>query len=394
MINVNDFIVPKNSMEGLYKIGEQMQQQKAAQAKAAKDAATRKAIGTRYTTNLLNKTKLFTGTPIDNLHNEKIPSLIAQAAELYGKGANEAEVTMALTPEVEAMTQMETNAKNYKQQKIQNLALLKGRTGVDLQKVASVMDELAFPIDPKTGKPNAANYDPNVDYADLALKEGDVFTNEGLNEFISKEKPITNTKDATLVKKDGASFRSKVELRHPPIMTAENVNGKIEFVPHYEVATDEGEKLVHSFGEQGDHPVRLLDKEVFESLPPNALGYIRQEVRKLTKDKNIPLDSVQAEYLARAIAYDDIKAIGEKKSSASPLTVSKEAPTDKFYPHWDYQLRNPKAATEDAMQIQGNAYDEIGVVTPVKIFYNEPKKSLWCYNSNTRRRNNGKWCCL
>lgn len=367
MPDVSNFIIPESKQEGLYYIAKQLGEQQQAKAKAAKEAEKNKMVASKYVQNLVGNKHLYTGTPFDPLADQKVNTILTTANDMIGKGADVNEVTTAILPLIDEWNQYATSAKDYQTHVKESFSALGNAPGVDKKALRKKMDELAFPIDEKTGMPDVTKYDPNLNYADLALKEGDVFTNEGLTEFITKPTKIRDSKDATLTKSDGSSMRTRVDIVHPPIMIPENIGGKITFTPPYEIATDEDAEILHPDGEQKGKPIRLLSKDAFDTLPPNALAYIRQETRKLTQKNNIPLNSPQAEHLARAIAYQEISTIGNQYSSYNPVTVKKEAPNDKFYEHYNYRLTHP-IQSEDELGVSGNAFDRIGSIKPVEAF--------------------------
>ena len=105
-------------------------------------------------------------------------------------------------------------------------------------------------------------------------------------------------------------------------------------MPKYEVATDGDNVVMGEFmGQDGSKtkaPVRMVTDEVFNDLPVSAKAYLRQEVRRLSKDKGVELNSVQAQNLAKALAYDELKNSGKQYSTLKEVQVQKAAPAPRI----------------------------------------------------------------
>ena len=189
--------------------------------------------------------------------------------------------------------------------------------------------------DPKTGVKkmrDISTIDPSQNYADNVLKNRDIFTNEGFADYVAKSGKTTTLEDTWVYGKDKSARRTKAEMTYPSFMISEKDgrNAHVDFVPKYEVATDGENVLMGEFmGQDGSKtkaPVRMVTDELFNDLPVSAKAYLRQEVRRLSKDKGVELNSVQAQNLAKALAYDELKNSGKQYSTLKEVQVQKAAP--------------------------------------------------------------------
>jgi hypothetical protein len=188
-----------------------------------------------------------------------------------------------------------------------------------------------FQIDPETGQKklkDIKDIDPQANYGDQVLRDGDVFTNEGLSNFVKTAGKETRNQDYRYYNKMGSLNRTKGAYTAPAfMMPEEDSRGAFkEFVPQYDIVTEDGipkELEFHTKDGKVTAPVRMVTDAVFNSLPPEAKGYIRQEARKYAKEHNVELSSPQAYNFAKAIAYDELKESGKLSSSVSELVDNK-----------------------------------------------------------------------
>ncbi len=309
-LDLRGFVSEPTSFEGLDRLSNNLYNQKQQKIKQAKEQEAQQASSTEFVTNYLKDKDKYTGTNYDPLIHEGVSTAMNSAMGLIKKGANISDVVTAISPILNNVDTYSRNAQIYAQNKKGYIDRLKqgGAKGIDLEKLNSEIDNQAFPkgVD-------ITQVDPNINYGDLALKNGDVYNTEGFDETFKNAPKNVEKGVVKNVNKKGGYEKYNVELTSPYYAQSEkDADGNhIGFVPKYQVAKDEGNDLVHNFETDKGNvnaPIRLFDKDLFDAMPPSEKGYIIQEARKYAKSKGIDIASPQVENLARAIAYDEKKA--------------------------------------------------------------------------------------
>jgi len=208
--------------------------------------------------------------------------------------------------------------------------------GIDQLKFSSEFDDEVFmETDPKTGVKKMrelSTVDPSQNYADAVLKNRDIYTSEGFDEYVAKAGKNTSLEDVSVYGKDKSMRRTKAEMTAPSFMISDKDErgAHVDFVPKYEIATDGDNVVMGEFmgqdGAKTKAPVRMVTNEVFNDLPVSAKAFLRQEVRRLAKEKGVDLNAAQSENLAKAIAYDELKNSGKQYSTLKEVQVQKAAP--------------------------------------------------------------------
>lgn len=345
-LDLRGFVEPENNFEGLSKITNTLERKTAMQQRAAREAEAKKFADTKFLTNYLSDKDKYTGTNYDPETHKLITGAMDDAMSLINQGADINDVVNAISPKVNKASTYVQKAQQYAANKKEYLANLKGVKGIDLQKVSDNMDKIAF-----EGK-DVADVDPNANYADMALKQGGVFNNEGFGEVVKGRDKNTEIGKMKFTNPKGGMQSSSVELSAPnwAVSDVDKEGNHIGFVPKFQVATDAGEPILHQF--QTDNgtetaPVRLLDKDEFDKImnskDTGSKGYILQEVSNFAKKHNVNLNSTQAENLARAIAYDEMKPYAS--GTYKHYQANKENPA----PHITVNVSANKAAEKAAL---------------------------------------------
>lgn len=330
-LNLDGFSTPQQSYEGLFKLGDDLRQKKYTEEQRdyqrAQAQQGRKDANDKYFTNLLNPKDYLTGTHYDPNTVKLLGEATQQAYELSAKGADYNQITMAIAPLVQKVADYSSKAKMYQQ----NLKALNERMGKEkgwnLQRVNELLEDYTFyKVDPKTSEKTL-----DVDAADPSLKSAmeridaenlhEVTTADGFNTWADKFPKMAQQATVGNPNKFGSQHTRKLGVTAANWeMPEEDDKGNITFVPKYEVATDNRVPLQHEFvqpdGTVVKAPIRLLDKNFFESIlsDKDAARYLRARVQqeiKEYKDENgnpITLNSPKAELVARAVAYDLLKA--------------------------------------------------------------------------------------
>ena len=350
-IDVNNFITPEQNLGGLYKVSDTLAKENYRKRQAAEDAQKEQLSSTKYLTNYLDPKEHLTGSQFDPTTNQLLGKAYNQALDLVKQNVPLSQILMATSPLVNQVNDYMQKGKMYNEQKQNTIAALKGVKGIDVNKLSQEMDNTAFPIDPKTGQRDVSKFDPNANYADAALKNGDVYNNEGFADYVSKAGKNTTVEDVTVQNPNKSLRRTKAEITIPSFMQKEtDERGAVTgFVPKYEIATDGDNKLIHTFGEQGDHPVRIVTQDVFDSLPAESKAYLRQEVKRHADKLGVPMSSAQAENFAKALAYDELKQSGKNYSTLKEQQIDKAAPIPKITINNGRQPSDAKLQQEEAI---------------------------------------------
>ncbi len=331
-LDTRGFVAPESNFQGLYKLSDTLDKKRYREQADAERKQGQQMADTKFISNYFDPKEKLTGSPLDPQSQKLLDKAYRQALDLNRQGANLAQVMGSTAPMVAQLNEYMVKGKAYNEQKkiaLQEAAKIKG---IDANKLAAQMDAMAFPVDPNTGDVDPSKYDPNQNYADLALRQGDVFNNQGFDEFIKGAKLNTTVGQAKSINSKGGYVKHKAEISAPNFYVSEvDADGNhTGFAPAYEIATDENGMQYHEFqkedGTKEKAPVRLLDKKVFNDLPPDAKGYVLQEARRYAKEHGMELNSVQAENLARAIAYDELNSKSKKYGTVKNIEETKANP--------------------------------------------------------------------
>jgi hypothetical protein len=329
---LDGFSTPEKNYNQLYQLGEANERRNYRESQLAEQRRAKRAANASMLNNLLDPKAHLSGSLYDPEITKSLQDMLVEGAELADKGADGNMILMALGPKVAQVSEYAQKAKLLKKQKDEFIAMAKPIKGIDQQKAAQAFDEMAFfQIDPETGQKklkDIKDIDPQANYGDQVLRDGDVFTNEGLSNFVKTAGKETRNQDYRYYNKMGSLNRTKGAYTAPAfMMPEEDSRGAFkEFVPQYDIVTEDGipkELEFHTKDGKVTAPVRMVTDAVFNSLPPEAKGYIRQEARKYAKEHGVELSSPQAYNFAKAIAYDELKESGKLSSSVSELVDNK-----------------------------------------------------------------------
>lgn len=331
-LDLSGFTTPADDFRGLYKVGDDMKQERRYQQQLAQQQRGNRLATLKYLENYLDPSEHLTGSPLDPNVIGGFHDLLTEGAKLAGEGADAPSIQMALSGKVNRLIQYAGKAKVLAQQKKAAMDLLKGRKGIDVNKFGQEFDNRAFyETDPQTGQrkmKDIMQVDPEANYADEVLRNGDVYNNEGLQEWVKGLKQNKVVSDVRLYDKNGNLRRTKAELVSPQGFVPETDarGGHTGFVPDYDIATDDGNPIIHEFQtEKGSvkAPVRMVKDEYFSSIDPEGKAYLLQEARRYAKAHGIDPSSKQVENFAKVMAYDEIKNSGKYASTISELTDNK-----------------------------------------------------------------------
>lgn len=312
--------------------------------------------GSKYFNTYINNKLKLTGSIVDPITNENINKISAQAAEMYKDGASTAEVIMATTPLIDEAVGYDLNAKKYANDKkllLTQFAPEKVK-GYNPEKLSEEMDNVIIEEGIRNFDPNKIGY-----YAEKAFdRKGLELTNdEGLNDYV-KTMPFEEWKDKNVTvnwagqkmptdpagNKINYTYNGKLGRDYEVEVDA---NGKEIAVPKYEHVKDGDNVITHSFddgkGGKIDAPVRVVTDEVYknamskegvqERIIAKANDVLRKGEYKDKEGNPITADSPQAEFVKKAILYDELKRLGTINK------IERSTNTNKFdkYNFADYQ---------------------------------------------------------
>jgi len=328
---VDRFVTPEQDFAGFQQVGDTMQRNRIREEKQQEDLRQEEkermgktAASMRYFANYLDPKDRYTGTYYDPKMNEYLGNALTQAYDLARKGAGEAEILTAISPLVNKANDYQQKAKMYSENKKQFLSAIKGQKGYNVENIARLLDQEMFEgkdidkVDPT---------DMGAALNNIYSKHGSEITNdEALDEFISKLPTSKITTDIISYNARGGKQRNKAMVDMPNIFVQEEEGGQSTFVPRYDRATDFGEDIVGEFqdesGQTVEAPVRLLEQNTFDQIVKSSpaiqhrLGALVNDAIKTGKytdasGKPLTLNSPQAQNLARAILYDELKSKGQ-----------------------------------------------------------------------------------
>lgn len=330
-LDLRGFTTPEQQFEGLGQAANSLQREKAHEYQRQKDADTKRMASGKFLADYLDPSQHLTGTNYDPEIVKSLTSLLQHGSELVNQGADVNTLMMTLAPQVNKISEYSQKAKLIADQKKEVLNFVKNQKGIDPIKFSQAFDDAAFyETDEKGGKKlkDISKIDPNQSYGDVVLRTAEVFNNEGLSEWVrtsGKEKVV---KDLKVYDAAGSLRHTKGEYTAPNYMVSETDarGAHIGFVPAYDIATDDGNPLMHDFQtEKGTvkAPVRMVKDSVWNSITPNGRAYILQEARAFAKENKRNVSDKQVENFAKALAYNEIKESGKLSSTVSELVENK-----------------------------------------------------------------------
>lgn len=337
---LNRYVTPEQDFGGLYNLSDKIEKRRFREEQRAEREGARSAATGKFLADYLDPKDFLTGTYYDPQIVQGLNDLLVEGAELSRKGADPNILMMALAPKVNRLSQYSTKAKLIKKQKDEAVALLKSDASIDINKFNEYFDEEAFfDVDEMGNKKlkDPLDIDPEISYSEKVLNNRPVFTSAGFDELYKEanKAPVVRTEDIYRYSPKGGLSRTKAELKYENYLVPD-VDSKgvtTGFVPKYEIATDEGRELIHSFRKDDktevEAPVRLLANDIFQRLPKKAVGYVRQEAIKAIKEyeketgEKVQLNSTKGENLMRAIAYDELNVPTRKSGDIKNIDIVK-----------------------------------------------------------------------
>jgi len=244
-----------------------------------------------------------------------------------------AEVKMNFAPQANKIAQYYEKAKIIKANNKVALEGLQKLGGYNLSEIDLLAQKEAL-IDPTTGKirDDIDMIDVTQPYWKTAIEKNplETTTNEGLHEYVTKAETTPSRVKVKRVDKNKGMVTDELELSVPSFIQVEK--------------DAKGNPIISETGTYGLEPkfetlpngTKILEEGVFKDLKnnkPSAYQRLMGEVSQFIKtnndesDDNIALDSVEAQNIARMLAYKDIKQVwGNKGVKKYDAVVQPPAP--------------------------------------------------------------------
>ena len=244
-----------------------------------------------------------------------------------------AEVKMNFAPQANKIAQYYEKAKTIKANNKVALEGLQKLGGYNLSEIDLLAQKEAL-IDPTTGKirDDIDMIDVTQPYWKTAIEKNplETTTNEGLHDYVTKAETTPSRVKVKRVDRNKGMVTDELELSVPSFIQVEK--------------DAKGNPVISETGTYGLEPkfetlpngTKILEEGVFKDLKnnkPSAYQRLMGEVSQFIKtnndesDDNIALDSVEAQNIARMLAYKDIKQVwGNKGVKKYDAVVQPPAP--------------------------------------------------------------------
>lgn len=386
---------------GLYKMADTLETRNLRQqAQSAQQANKRNAAGT-FLQNYLDPKDYMSGTAFDPMIVQGLQEAMQRGSQLAMAGADTPTLMMALGPMVNRLNMYSTNAKNINKQIDESIKGMQAdkQEGYNWQALKQAALQKAFFKTDEQGNqvldPEQAN--PSVDWISKAIEEDPekVTTPEAFDLYAKNAQVNKTLKDIVTMDPFGRRVQTKAHLIAQNYLTPDyNEDKKSKdyktikgFVPYHDLATEKGSPLYHTFtddkGTETKAQVRLLREDIFDSLRPGQINYIRGQVKKHINEyetatgEKISMDSPKAKLIARALAYDELNKPTRKatnieyahKDQLSPQQVTLNIQrTDEYLQNERDKAAARKQGRLDVTGGEVNSLQAIG-----QIFNNDPE---------------------
>lgn len=338
--SVENFITPANKFEGLYRLADDVSRRNERADLKIQRGQGRKDNLMDDLGNYTDQKNFFSGTPSGGLITKMLYDVKQKGAKLIQDYPNldNSMLYTQLSNDIGKIANASKNLQILENQYKTTSEPLKKHSGIDQEKLYNeYYKNSLFNADGTMKDLDQINsLDTSKDYMDYTLKNSDVYNNAGFDQFAKESKSNTVVGSVKSTDPRGGMKRFRSELTSPNYTVSEKdaEGNHTGFVPKYDVATENGQPLLHEFenpdGTKTTAPIRLLDKSIMNDLPPDAKAYLLQEQRKYAKAHNVSSNSLQAENFARATAYDELNSPTKKWGTVKILEETKQ-PQIKVY---------------------------------------------------------------
>lgn len=346
-LDIKGFVTPEQEFGGLGQLGEVFAQQRQRKAAEGQRANAQAKATQEYLSAFLDPKEFMTATVNDPYITSRLANIMNKGMELAKtKGMDANMLYAALSPEVNRLSRDVQSIKELERQRKQAEDALKGKKGIDVPKFNENFKKRAYFNEDGSIKSDLSQVDPTYNYVDEVLGNDDVYTSEGIDEWVKKQGANTTSADKVIQGGNKAYRRAKLEVTAPYFMQPKEEKGIFtgEFEPKHEYWAQDGQEMesevidpatgkpvLGTNGKPIKQKVKLLDQNTYNAIlsdPENraAAAYINQEVRKMTKGLGISPNSDNYNMYARKIGYDILNNAARPKTSYKELVEQKAAP--------------------------------------------------------------------
>jgi hypothetical protein len=214
-LDLSGFVGESQKFQGLYQAAETLERRKFRDDQLAQQKEGRVAATSKFLADYLDPKDRLTGTNYDPESVRQLQETLQEGATLASKGANTADIMMALGPRVNKINEYSTKAKLVNQQIKSSLDKLKTYGGYNVAALEDEAKKLAFQ-DEKGGLKDISLVDPQTDWVTEAtrLKPDVVTTAAGLDELVKKT-PVATISRNVVTSKMGRTKNVKYDATHP-----------------------------------------------------------------------------------------------------------------------------------------------------------------------------------
>lgn len=320
-IDVQNFITPEQSFEGVYRAADTMERQAYRKNQLAQQREGRIAATGKFLTDYLDPKDRLTGTNYDPEIVRQLNDALVEGADLARKGAGASDIIMALGPKVGKINEYSQKAKLINKQIIDATSKLKGYKGYNTDAILEEAKKLAFYGE--DGKlRDIKDVDPDKDWVtEIVTKRPEVVTTgAGIDEFVSKV-PMKEYGNEVQTMVAGRKLNRKYDAKSPFYMGVQmdaegnaigdkNGNPVGLEVMGDEITDDKGKPMLNP---DTGKPYKALNKAAFDAIMmhnPDVADFVRGRVNQKFKEEGggkIPAEgSAQWELMARRLLRDEL----------------------------------------------------------------------------------------
>lgn len=360
-LDTSGFNSEQQTFGGLYKLGDNLERNRYRKEQEYQKNENTKTSNSKYLNEYFDPKEYLTGSIYDKQTTLLVQDALNKAQQLNKQGLPLDEITMAVSPLVNKANRYVANGKLYNQQKKSALEKASKIKGIDASKLSDQMDNYAFPINPETGERDVELYNPNENYADKALNEGQVYNNEAFDEFMKGAGKNTRGQKLKLMNSHGGYESTDVDVTSPDFMIPESdeLGRHIGFEPKHKTLSTEHDFITPNGVKKSK--VKVLDDEVINSLPEGAKGYLRQEAHRYADMNNINRTDPRVEDFYKAMAYDEVKRSEKLSTSFRQKEDKKDTPIKIYAPKAE---RQPSQSEKDTQERINNLHLTLNDIAP------------------------------
>ena len=290
MADFSQFIIPQQDFSGLYKIGQQLEGKQEAKAKAAQDAANKKAATSAQLAKDLELSNFTTGTVEDQIFSRDLGKLQQKADLLAQGGYDYNHIRMGIADDVAKLRTATENVKYAETQRKLGLENIKGKKGYNPDAYnAEFIKKYYLDAD---GKPREDywNLDTAVDFDSEIKKSGNIYNlDEAVGEDIKNMGKSSEMKDVMVRDAKGniRSVKKKIQTSSSFVPDIDEKGVFSGVVPEHTIAptTEATASISQYISGDAKKPLRMVSDNEFNRMRynPAVMGGINAETQKFAQ---------------------------------------------------------------------------------------------------------------